>query len=161
MKQMAEEQPLSAAEAETQASVRRWAIRETAMLYLAVSAGAVIGSVLRALASLAAIAWLGPGFPWGTLFVNVVGSFVIGFYATLTGPGGRIFVGTHQRQFVMTGVCGGFTTFSMFSLETFTFAQSGNWPMAGLNVGVSVATWLAAVWLGHMFASRLNRLGGA
>jgi CrcB protein len=134
--------------------------RETALLYLAVSAGAVIGSVLRALASLAAFAWLGPGFPWGTLFVNVVGSFVIGFYATLTEPGGRVFAGTHQRQFVMTGICGGFTTFSLFSLETFVPLQSGNWPAAGLNVGISIVTWLTAVWLGHTLASRLNRMGG-
>ncbi len=142
-------------------SKARWrAIPEIVQLYLIVSAGAVIGSVLRALASIGTLAWLGPGFPWGTLLVNVVGSFVIGFYATLTGPGGRVFAGTHQRQFVMTGICGGFTTFSMFSLETFSFVQKGDWPMAGLNVGVSITTWLVAVWLGHMVASRLNRLGG-
>ncbi|WP_292158545.1 fluoride efflux transporter CrcB [Mesorhizobium sp.] len=139
----------------------RWrAVPEAVKLYLIVSAGTVIGSVLRALASIGTLAWLGPGFPWGTLLVNVIGSFVIGFYATLTGPGGRVFAGTHQRQFVMTGICGGFTTFSMFSLETFSFVQKGDWPMAGLNVGVSITTWLVAVWLGHIAASRLNRLGG-
>jgi fluoride exporter len=155
-----DEQSLSATETEGAATITRWAIPETVQLYLAVSAGAVVGSVLRALASMAALAWIGAGFPWGTLFVNVLGSFVIGFYATLTEPGGRIFAGTHQRQFVMTGICGGFTTFSMFSLETFTFIQGGNWPTAGLNIGVSVVTWLVAVWLGHTFAARLNRLGG-
>jgi CrcB protein len=143
-----------------ESKARWWAVPETVRLYLIVSAGAVIGSVLRALASIGTLAWLGPGFPWGTLLVNVIGSFVIGFYATLTGPGGRVFAGTHQRQFVMTGICGGFTTFSMFSFETFRFVQIGNWPMAGLNVGVSITTWLVAVWLGHMVASRLNRLGG-
>jgi CrcB protein len=155
-----DEQSLPKTETEGAATIRRWAIPETAQLYLAVCAGAVVGSVARALASMAALAWIGPGFPWGTLFVNVIGSFVIGFYATLTEPGGRVFAGTHQRQFVMTGICGGFTTFSMFSLETFTFIQGGNWRIAGLNVAVSVATWLAAVWLGHMLASRLNRMGG-
>ena len=164
MKQMEQVQPdeqsLLATEAEGPNNIQRRTISATVQLYLAVSAGAVIGSVLRALASMGALAWLGPGFPWGTLFVNVLGSFVIGFYATLTGPGGRSFAGTHQRQFVMTGVCGGFTTFSIFSLETVGLMQNGNWPMAGLNVGVSVVTWLAAVWLGHMLASRLNRLGG-
>lgn len=135
--------------------------RETMSLYLAVTAGSVIGSVLRALASLAAIAWFGQGFPWGTLFVNVLGSFVIGFYATLTGPGGRIFAGTIQRQFVMTGICGGFTTFSLFSLEVFQSLRSGDLASAGLYVAVSLVTWFAAIWLGHMFASRLNRLGGS
>jgi fluoride exporter len=139
----------------------RWrAARDTTILYLAVSIGTVIGSVLRAVASMAALAYLGPGFPWGTLLVNVLGSFVIGFYATLSEPGGRVFAGTRQRQFVMTGICGGFTTFSMFSLETFLLMQSGDWPAAGLNIGASIVTWLGAVWLGHMFASRLNRLGG-
>jgi CrcB protein len=134
--------------------------RETASLYFAVSLGAVIGSVLRALVSLGSMAMFGPGFPWGTLFVNVAGSFVIGFYATLTGPDGRLFTGSHQRQFVMTGICGGFTTFSAFSLETLRLVQGGNWQAAGLNVIVSVTAWLAAVWLGSALASRLNRLGG-
>lgn len=164
MKQMEQvqndKQSLPAAEAETPGKIRRRAIPETVQLYLAVSAGTVIGGVLRALASMGTVAWPGPGFPWGTLFVNVLGSFVIGFYATLTGPGGRSFAGTHQRQFIMTGVCGGFTTVSIFSLETVDLVRNGHSPMAGLNVGVSVATWLAAVWLGHMLASRLNRLGG-
>lgn len=129
-------------------------------LYLAVSAGAIIGSVLRALASIGALALLGPGFPWGTLFINVLGSFVIGFYSTLTGPDGRVLAGTRQRQFVMTGICGGFTTFSTFSLETLSLLQKGHWPMAGLNVGISITSWLVAVWLGQTVASRLNRLGG-
>jgi CrcB protein len=155
----ADEQSLPSA-AEGRSKARRRASPETVRLYLLVCAGAVIGSVLRALASIGSLAWLGPGFPWGTLFVNVLGSFVIGFYATLTGPDGRIFAGTHQRQFVMVGICGGFTTFSTFSLETFSLAQSGHWLMAALNVGVSIVAWLAAVWLGHMVASHLNRLGG-
>jgi CrcB protein len=125
-----------------------------------VALGTVIGGVLRALASVAAVALLGPGFPWGTLFVNVVGSFIIGFYARLTAPDGRILAGTRQRQFVMTGICGGFTTFSVFSLETFRLAANGNLAMAGVNIAVSIATWLGAVWLGHRLASRVNRLGG-
>jgi CrcB protein len=102
----------------------------------------------------------GPGFPWGTLFVNVAGSFPIGFYADLTGPDGRVFAGTRQRQFVVTGGCGGFTTFSVFSLETIRLIQSGNMTYAALNIGVSVVAWLAAVWLGHLLTTRLNRLGG-
>ena len=131
-----------------------------ALLYGAVALGTVIGGVLRALASLGAIATLGPGFPWGTLFVNLVGSFVIGFYATLSGPDGRLLAGTLQRQFVMTGICGGFTTFSIFSLETLHLAQAGALGMAGLYTGASAAVWLAAVWLGHVLAAAINRPRG-
>ena len=139
----------------------RWrGLRETVWLYACVSIGSVIGSVLRALASIAALGWIGAGFPWGTLFVNVVGSFVIGFYATLTGPEGRVFAGTYQRQFVMTGICGGFTTFSMFSLEALLSLQSGKFALAATYTGISIVTWLAAVWLGHALALRLNRLRG-
>lgn len=135
--------------------------QETAFLYLAVCLGAMIGSVLRALASIAALEWFGQWFPWGTLFVNVVGSFVIGFFATLTGPDGRVFAGTHQRQFVMTGICGGFTTFSAFSLETFLAWQGGKFALAGVYIATSVIAWLTAVWLGYVTASRLSRLGGS
>ena len=135
--------------------------RRVAALYAMVILGTMIGGVLRALASTAILEHTAHGFPWGTLFVNVTGSFVIGFYATLTGPDGRLFAGPTQRQFVMTGICGGYTTFSMFSLETFRLLQEGNLPAAAINVGVSIATWLAAVWLGHWAAMGLNRLKGS
>lgn len=139
----------------------RWrALRDGFLLYLAVALGTAIGGVARALVSAAAIELAGSGFPWGTLVANVVGSFVIGFYATLSAPDGRLFVGARQRHFVMTGICGGFTTFSMFSLETLHFATAGHYRMAALNVGISVVAWLAAVWLGHALATRINRLRG-
>jgi CrcB protein len=127
-------------------------------LYVAVALGSVIGAVLRAIASLVILHHLGPTFPWGTLFANITGSFVIGFYAALTGPDGRVFAGARQRQFVMTGICGGYTTFSVFSLETLRLLQIGNLTAAALNVGVSIISWLAAVWLGYVLATRLNRL---
>jgi CrcB protein len=136
-------------------------IGDVFLTYASVGLGCVIGSVLRALASLASVALFGAGFPLGTLFVNATGSFLIGFYATLTSPEGRLFASSRRRQFVMTGVCGGYTTFSMFSLETLRLAQSGHLPAAALNVGTSVVAWLAAVWLGHALASRLNRLRGS
>jgi CrcB protein len=140
----------------------RWrAARDGLLLYLSVALGTAIGGIARALVSLAAIEVAGPGFPWGTLAVNVVGSFVIGFYATLSAPEGRLFVSARKRHFVMTGICGGFTTFSVFSLETLRLATDGDYTRAALNVGISVATWLAAVWLGHALAARINRLGGA
>jgi len=141
-------------------SSRRKAFRNTITLYCVVALGTAIGGTLRAVASLGMTALMGPGFPWSTLFVNVVGSFVIGLYAALAGPDGRIFSDTHQRHFIMTGICGGFTTFSVFSLETVQLAQSGEVFLAGVNVGISIAAWLVAAWLGHALASRLNRLGG-
>ena len=131
----------------------------TAILYGYVATGSVIGGVARYLASL--LIQLGPGFPWSTLFVNVTGSFIIGFYSTLSGPDGRLFASARQRQFVMTGFCGGYTTFSAFSLETFKLLQAGMTQTAFTYIAVSVVTWLVAVWLGYALASRLNRLKGS
>lgn len=136
------------------------ALRDSAVLYALVALGSTVGGVLRAAVGVAVVEALGPSFPWATLIVNVVGSFAIGFYATLSGPDGRLFAGTRQRQFVMTGFCGGFTTFSVFSLETFRMAAAGDMVAAGASAGMSVVTWLAAAWLGHGVAARLNRLGG-
>ena len=99
--------------------------------------------------------------PWGTLIVNVTGSFVIGFFNTLTGPDGRLLVGGTARQFVMIGVCGGYTTFSSFSLQTLSLAQEGEWLQAGGNILLSVVLCLVAVWLGHILAASLNQLRGA
>jgi CrcB protein len=139
--------------------VPRWqhAVRDLLVLYTLIALGTVIGGVLRALVSLWTFALPDPGLPWATLFVNVAGSFLIGFYAALTGPSGRLPAGPRQQQFVMSGICGGFTTFSVFSLETFRLAQAAHWQAAGLNVGGSVLACLAAVWVGHVFAARFER----
>lgn len=130
-------------------------------LYLVVALGAALGGSARAALSLAAISVAGDGFPWGTLVANTLGSFVICAYATLTAPDGRLLVGPRQRQFVMTGLCGGFTTFSVFSLETFRFAARGEPAMAALNVMLSLTAWLVAAWAGQALAVRINRLEGA
>jgi fluoride exporter len=131
------------------------------VLYVYVALGSVIGGCARYLAGVFLQIQFVPGFPWATLFVNVTGSFVIGLYAALTGPDGRVFASTRQRQFVMTGICGGYTTFSAFSLETMQLVQTGRAPTALLYVGISLATWLVAVWFGDALATRINRLKGS
>ena len=131
---------------------------DTTGSYISVALGSIVGGVARFLASVLFISQFGSGFPWGTLFVNVTGSFIIGFYAALTGPDGRLFVSANQRLFVMVGICGGYTTFSAFSLETLRFVQSGDVRSALVYLLVSVITWIASVWIGHRLAMRINRL---
>ena len=116
-----------------------------------------IGGVLRFLCSGLIAERIGEIFPWGTLAVNVVGSWIIGFFFTLTEPDGRLLVGTTARQFVMIGICGGFTTFSSFSLQTLNLARDGDWLRASANIVASVFLCLVAVWLGHIAAAALNR----
>ena len=139
-------------------SIRLQKIWDTTGSYISVALGSIVGGVARYLVSVLFLSQLGSGFPWATLFVNVTGSFIIGFYAALTGPDGRLFVSPRQRQFVMVGICGGYTTFSAFSLETLRLVQSGDIQAASFNLFISVVGWLTAVWLGHALAARLNRL---
>jgi CrcB protein len=129
--------------------------------YLWIAVGGAIGSVARYGGSSLIAAWAGETFPLGTMLVNISGSFVIGFFAALTGPDGRVMVSGDFRQFVMVGICGGYTTFSSFSLQTLTLAQDGEWLWAGANVVLSVVLCLLAVWLGHIAAAVLNGLNGA
>jgi CrcB protein len=131
------------------------------MLYLLVALGGALGSVARFALSGFVANHFGTTFPWGTFVINVTGSFVIGFYATLTGPEGRFFASGSSRQFFMTGVCGGYTTFSSFSLQTLNLARDDEWLQAGGNVVASVTACLAAVWLGHLAAAYINQLKGA
>jgi CrcB protein len=128
--------------------------------YLWIALGGALGSMARFGCSNLALAWFGPGFPWGTLAINVLGSFVIGLFATLTGPDGRVLVSGDTRQFVMVGICGGYTTFSSFSLQTLTLVQDGEVVRAGLNIGGSVALCLIAVWLGAIAAASMNAVKG-
>jgi fluoride exporter len=129
--------------------------------YFWITIGSALGGIARYWCSGVVANAVGATFPWGTLVVNVVGSFVIGFFGTLTAPDGRFFVPSEYRQFVMVGLCGGYTTFSSFSLQTLTLMQDGEWARAGANVGLSVVLCLLAVWLGHVAAASLNHLKGA
>ena len=126
------------------------------MLYLWVAAGSALGGMARDFSSGVAAALLGPSFPWGTLFVNVVGSFIIGIIAASTGPDSRFIVSGEVRQFLMTGIMGGFTTFSSFSLQTLNLMQDGEFLYAFANVTASVALCLFGVWLGYVLGQSLN-----
>lgn len=128
--------------------------------YFWIAVGGALGSIARYACSNLALGWLGPSFPWGTLAINVLGSFVIGFFATLTGPDGRYLVSPDIRQFVMVGICGGFTTFSAFSLQTLTLVQEGEAVRAGFNIASSVVLCLASVWLGYIAAASINTVNG-
>jgi CrcB protein len=126
--------------------------------YIWIAIGSALGGMARYWCSGFAARLIGETFPWGTIIVNVVGSFIIGFFATVTGPDGRIFAGTLTRQFVMIGFCGGFTTFSSFSLQTLNLANDGEWLQAGGNIVGSVVLCLIAVWMGYMLASSINAM---
>ncbi|MCW8086336.1 fluoride efflux transporter FluC [Sabulicella glaciei] len=125
-------------------------------IYLAVASGGALGSLARYGTSLAGVTLLGPAFPWGTLAVNVVGSWLIAFFAA---SGGRIAAREDARHFVMAGFCGGFTTFSVFSLEAVQMAQAGSVARAAAYVVLSAAAWIGAAWAGHAMAVRLSRRG--
>jgi fluoride exporter len=129
-------------------------------MYLAVAAGGAIGTVGRYFLSGVIANAFGQTFPWGTLIINVTGSFVIGFFGTLTGPDGRVMVSGAIRQFVMVGICGGYTTFSSFSLQTLNLVEDGEWLSATGNVFGSVVLCLLFVWLGAISAAAFNQLKG-
>jgi fluoride exporter len=130
-------------------------------LYLWIAIGSALGGVSRFALSSYIASHIGGAFPWGTLIVNVSGSFIIGFFYTMTAPEGRWVVGSQGRDFFMVGICGGYTTFSSFSLQTLLLAREGDWLRAGGNIAGSVALCLLAVWLGHVAAAALNASKGA
>ena len=126
--------------------------------YFWIAIGSALGGMARYWCSGIAARLIGETFPWGTMIVNIVGSFIIGFFATLTGPDGRIFADTLTRQFVMIGFCGGYTTFSSFSLQTLALVQDGEWLLASANIALSVIACLLAVWAGYALAASINAL---
>jgi CrcB protein len=127
------------------------------MTWLWIAIGGALGSVARYGASLGIARMFGETFPWGTLLVNVTGSFAIGLFSSVTGTEGRLLVSPEWRQFFMVGICGGYTTFSSFSLQTLNLMRDGQWLYAGANVVFSVVLCLAGVWAGHMMAMQLNQ----
>lgn len=128
------------------------------LISLYVALGGALGSVARFWLSGAIAARYGATFPYGTLVVNVAGSFVIGLLAALSVPEGRFLLAPPARVFFMIGVCGGFTTFSSFSLQTYALALEGEWLRAAANTLLSVFLCLFAVALGQLAVSFFNKL---
>jgi CrcB protein len=127
------------------------------LTYLYVALGGALGTVGRFALSGYVANRFGQTFPWGTLIINVSGSFVIGLFAALTSPDeGRWLVGGTGRTFFMIGICGGYTTFSSFSLQTLTLAQKGEWLAVAGNIFGSVILCLVAVWLGYAAGTAIN-----
>ena len=111
-----------------------------------VALGGALGSVLRYLVATAAVAWMGPALPWGTLVVNLVGSFLIGLVQSLAVE--SLVISEDARLFLATGVMGGLTTYSAFSYETVRLAETGAWVHASANILVTTAACLALCYLG-------------
>lgn len=130
--------------------------------YLLVGLGGAIGTIGRFwLGGVISRRWGGETFPLGTLVINVTGSFLITFFATLTAPEGRWTVSPNGRMFFMSGICGGYTTFSSFSMQTLNLAMDGEWLYAGANAALSLTLCLLAAWLGQIAAMSLRPTKGA
>jgi CrcB protein len=125
------------------------------LTYFWIMLGGALGTGARFWASGLVAERFGEVFPLGTLFVNVTGSFIIGFFAAFTDPQGPVLVSPRVRQFVMIGIIGGYTTFSSFSLQTLELARDGDWLRAGFNSVLSLICCLVAVWLGRIVALML------
>jgi len=132
------------------------------LAYLWVAIGGALGSMARyGLGGLVSEKF-GQSFPWGTLVINVTGSFVIGILGALTAPEGKMTPQSRALaiQLLITGVCGGYTTFSSFSLQTLNLLRDREWFYAGGNVLLSVTLCMIAVWLGYLLGSMLNTMKG-
>jgi CrcB protein len=128
------------------------------LAYLWIAIGSALGGVARYACSRTVALRYGETFPWGTLSVNVIGSLVIGFVAALSGPDSRVMVSPNARTFLMVGLCGGFTTFSSFSLQTLELFRNRDFGEAFGNILLSVAACMAAVAIGYIAGAAL---GGA
>jgi CrcB protein len=122
---------------------------------LIVMLGGAIGTFARYAISVAALP-ISQSLPWGTIVINILGSFIIGLFGTLTLAHGRYPAPENLRLFVMIGICGGFTTFSSFSLQTLDLLRNGAVLRAGINIVASVVLCVLAVALGHFIATGFN-----
>jgi CrcB protein len=132
-------------------------VPEILKTYFCIGLGGAFGSIARFWLSGVVAQRIGETFPWGTLLINISGSFLIGLIAALADPAGKFLISPNARQFLLVGVCGGYTTFSSFSLQTLNLARDGEWLSAGANILCSVALCLIAVWFGYFLGEVLNR----
>jgi fluoride exporter len=132
---------------------------DKAVAYLIVGLGSALGGMGRLWLSGVVVRRMGESFPWGTLLVNISGSVVIGFLAAFIGAGSRLNpkLNSFVLQFFMIGICGGYTTFSSFSLQTLQLLREGHLAHAGLNAVLSVVLCLVGVWLGFVIGQTVNR----
>ena len=122
-------------------------------LYLAVGLGSALGSVCRLLTGVAVSGLVASSFPWATLLVNVLGSWLIARFATHAALSDSPRLAS-LHPLVVAGFCGGFTTFSLFSLEAARLATGGDPWLALAYVVLSVPLWLVAAWAGDASARR-------
>jgi len=130
--------------------------------YLWIAIGGALGSVGRFWLNGIVSRHFGETFPWGTMFINVTGSFIIGVIGALASPEGRMDSQSRAfaTQFLMIGICGGYTTFSSFSWQTLRLMQDREWLYAGGNVILSVTLCMIAVWLGYALGSAMSSMKG-
>ena len=124
--------------------------------YIFVMLGGALGTGARFWMSGFVAERAGEFFPLGTLVVNVSGSFIVGFFAGFTDPEGPILVSPRFRQFFTIGLCGGYTTFSSFSLQTLTLLREREWLYATGNAVLSVVLCMIAVWIGYLLGELFN-----
>ena len=129
--------------------------------YLVIGLGGALGSMLRfGIGTFidTNVQKTGYIFPWGTIIVNITGCFIIGFVFTISTAEGRVYMSPLTRNFITIGILGGYTTFSSFSWQTLTLAQSGQMWGAAANVLLSVVLCLLGVWLGAWVAGWINQI---
>jgi CrcB protein len=128
------------------------------LAYLWVAIGGALGSMARYGIGGLVSQKSSDVFPWGTLVVNVTGSFIIGLLGALTLPEGKMTPQsrTFATQLLITGVCGGYTTFSSFSLQTLNLLRDGEWFYAAGNILLSVILCMIAVWIGYVLGNKFN-----
>lgn len=125
--------------------------------FLWIGIGSALGGIARFSLSVFIASRVPGTFPCGTILVNVLGSLAIGIFAAFADEAGRFSLSPALRQFLMVGLCGGFTTFSSFSIQTLELMRGGQPLQAAGNVIGSVLLCLIAVWAGYQLGQVLNR----